>query len=265
MIKRHAQLSLIAALLLLLIGVPMFAEQIHGQARVIQNQMTREESLETQIRTAVQAHVDEAVRNWPSAQAEGIEISTKVMTNPMMLKALLPEHSKIIGIDTASPLSERYSERSVVRVSLQLEDGQLKEMGVPVWISIRKPVWIVTSMIQANQPLNKSQLRLETRDVSHTLMHSVGPESPVETFVARLNMLPGDVLDDRKIIIPPDVRANTDVNIILTSNSDMKINVPGVAMADGRIGEVIRVRQQLFKTRYYMAKIINKNQVQVDN
>jgi len=258
--KRHAQLSLIAVLLLSLIGVPMFAEPLQGQAR-----MTRVESLEVQIRDAVQAHVDDAVRNWPSAQADGIEISTKVMTNAMMLKTLLPENSKIANIDTTSTLAERYSERSVVRVSFQLEDGQLKEMGIPVWISIRKPVWVVTSMIHANQPLNKSQLRLEKRDVSHELMHSMGSEAPIETYVARLNMLAGDVLDDRKVIIPPDVRANTDVSIIFTSSSDMKINVPGVAMSDGRIGETIRVRQQLFKTRYYMAKIINKNQVQVDN
>lgn len=256
--RRNFSCLLLALMLMGALALPMRATPLQGQARLVQQEST----LENRTKGVVQDHVQDAVLNWPTAQ--GATIDVKVLTNAVTLDNILPQGVSVDDINVTSSLSDRYSERSVVRVAFHLKDGQVREMGVPVFITISKPVWVVASMIRANQPIEKAQLKLETRDVSHQLLHSVGPETPVTDFIARMNILPGEVLDDRKIIIPPDVRANTDVNIVLTNNRDMRINVPGVAMADGRIGETIRVRQQLFKTRYYMAKIINKNQVLVE-
>ncbi len=169
-----------------------------------------------------------------------------------------------IKITATSPLAENYSDRSIVRVHMETPDGHSRDIGVPVSITVKKPVWVVKNPVNANAPLSASDLSLETRNVSQTYSHTVGQERDLSRYIARVNLQPGDVLDSRKIIIPPDVRCNDEVRILLNSNDGMTVTVPGIALSNGRIGETIRVRQTVMQRKYFTAKIIDKNRVQVD-
>lgn len=169
-----------------------------------------------------------------------------------------------VKIEAESVLDEFYSERAVVRVHMASADGKTRDIGVPVQILVKKPVWIVKNQINANQPIGISDLKLEVRNVSRTYGYAVGRERNLAPYIARVNLRPGEMLDARKIVIPPDITCNSEIRIFMSNGNGMTLSVPGIALANGRIGETIRVRQALNQRKYYQAKIIDKNRVLVE-
>jgi flagella basal body P-ring formation protein FlgA len=206
------------------------------------------EKLQTQINPADQPFITVEVLNIP--------------TSPLNFPQVTEPNAVKIRMD--SRLGEMYSDRAIVQVYLQSPTGENREMGVPVHISIKKPVWVSKHSISAHQPLKASDFSLQTKDVGYNYRYVVGQETPLANYEARVNLQADEVLDNRKILIPPDVTYNADVRIQLSSANGMTLTVPGVAMASGRIGETIRVRQSIYQHRYYNAKIIDKSLVLVE-
>ncbi|HEY9686472.1 MAG TPA: flagellar basal body P-ring formation chaperone FlgA [Coleofasciculaceae cyanobacterium] len=169
-----------------------------------------------------------------------------------------------VKISAESVLGEFYSERAVVRLRMETPGGRAREIGVPIKITVRKPVWVVKNVIDAHSPIRLSDLALETRNVSHAYGDSVGRERDLSKYVARVNLRPGEVLDARKMTIPPDVTCNSEVRILMTNGNGMTVSIPGVALGSGRVGDVIRVRQTLNQRKYYQAKIIDRNRVLIE-
>lgn len=169
-----------------------------------------------------------------------------------------------IVIDTRSSLAEVYANRAIVRVSLKTHGGQsLREFGVPVQIKIEKPVWVVKNLIQAGEPMSAKNLTLETREISRSYQHTVGRDTRLTQYEARVNLQPGELLDNRKLLIPPDVRRFTDIRIVLSNGKGMEVSVPGTALSDGRVGETIQVRQQSLAKKTFSGEVIDKNRVLV--
>lgn len=187
-----------------------------------------------------------------------LKVSTAALDFPKVEKA------DQIKIDLASPLENQYSERSIVRVRLQDPQGNAREIGVPVRVVIQKAIWVVKNPIDARTPLKVSDFTLETRNVSANYPYAVGRERDLGQYMTRVGMQAGEMLDARKLVMPPDVTANSDVRILLTSENGMTISVPGIAMSDGRVGQNIRVRQAVYQRKTFTARIIDKNRVQVD-
>ena len=149
---------------------------------------------------------------------------------------------------------------SLKAIDISLESN----LGTMYSERIQKPVWGAKHPIQARQPLNASDFKLQMRDVSHTYSYAVGAERQLGEYISRVNINAGDALDSRKIVIPPDVICNDQVRILISNGNGMVVAVPGIAMANGRIGETIRVRQDVYQRKYYSAKVIDKNQVLVE-
>jgi flagella basal body P-ring formation protein FlgA len=218
----------------------------------------------TQIQQAVVAHVQDKLQTQIS-KADQAYITVDVLNVPTPpLNFPQVKDARDIKITTESNLGEMYSERTIVRVHLQSPDGFNRDMGVPVHITVKKPVWVVKSAVFAQQPLRLSNFSLQTKDVSYIYRYAVGQETNLGDYIARINLQPGEVLDARKILIPPDVTYNAEVRILISSNNGMTLSVPGVALANGRIGDTIRVRQSIYQQKYYSAKIIDKNRVLVE-
>jgi flagella basal body P-ring formation protein FlgA len=169
-----------------------------------------------------------------------------------------------VKISAESVLGEFYSERAVVRLRMETPGGRAREVGLPIKITVRKPVWVVKNGISAHAPIRLADLALETRNVSHTYGNAVGRERDLSKYVARVNLRPGEVLDARKMTIPPDVTCNSEVRILMTNGKGMTVSIPGVALGAGRIGDVIRVRQTVNQRKYYQAKIIDRNRVLIE-
>ena len=222
------------------------------------------EVTEAQVREAVTAHVQDKIQALVSADDRKY-VSVQVVKVPAA-----PFHfpqaktAADVKITAESPLGDTYSERSIIRVHLEAADGSSREIGVPVQLVIKKPVWVVKNIVTANQPLRASDFSLQTKDVSHSYSYAVGSERNLSDYIARVNLRPGEILDARKVIVPPAVTYNDQVTILITNESGMTITVPGIALANGRIGETIRVRQAVYQRKYYSAKVIDKNQVLVE-
>ena len=217
-----------------------------------------------QIQQRVVAHVQEKLQDVMN-KADLPYITIEVMNLPQQpLSFPQAKSANDIKITSVSSLGEMYSERSIVRVRLETPDGLSREIGLPVHITVKKPVWVVKNFILAQKPLRPSDFTLQAKDVSYLYRYSVGEETKLTDYVARINLQPGEVLDTRKILVPPDVSYNDEVRIFITSSSGMTLSVPGVALANGRIGDTIRVRQSIFQQKHYTAKIIDKNRVLVE-
>lgn len=217
----------------------------------------------TQVQLAVVAHVlDKLQTQISKADQSFITVEVLNVPTPALSFPQVPS-ARNIKITAESNLGEMYSERTIVRVRLQSPDGMSHDMGVPVHITVKKPVWVVKSAIVAQHPLSTSDFILQTKDVSYIYRYAVGQETNLSDYVARINLQPGEILDTRKILIPPDVSYNADVRILISGNNGMTLTVPGVALANGRIGDTIRVRQSIYQHKYYSAKIIDKNRVLV--
>lgn len=219
---------------------------------------------EAQIKGPVVAYAKKAVGDlFSKADQQYVNVTTVSIPG---LPLNFPEASSFseIKITTDSQLGQTYSERGVVKVHIEDSQGNRREIGVPIQISIKKPVWIVKNPITANAPLRLSDLSLELRDVSHSYGFTVGQERELSNYVARTTLGAGDILDTRKMIIPPDVSCNDDIRITLNSSNGMSVTVPGVALSNGRLGEMIRVRQSVFQRKYYTAKVIDRNRVLVE-
>lgn len=216
----------------------------------------------SQVEAAVLAHVKSAIQNHVAHSAD-THVNVEVVNLPGFPITL--EHAKTVAIDTDSSLGQHYSDRAVVRVNINNpEGGESREIGVPIKITIKKSVWVAKGVISAKEPLNPGLFTLQTKEVSHQFSHSVGREANLSEYIARVNIQAGEMLDNRKIVIPPDVTRNTDITIILSNGKGMNIAIFGTALGDGKIGQQIRVKQHVNETvKYYTAKIIDKNRVLV--
>ncbi len=219
---------------------------------------------EGQIKDKVVAHVQEKVAQVVDpADANNIRVSIiRVPAAPFDFPAAKTPQE--IKISVTSRLGEVYSPRGIVQVSLQDGSGHQREIGVPVQIGIQKPVWVVKNVVNAHEPLRASDFSLQTKDVSNCYNYAVGANRNLDSYLARVNLRPGDILDARKIVIPPDVTYNSPVRIFLSNGDGMTVTVPGIALANGKIGETIRVRQAVFQRKDYSAKIVDKNKVLVE-
>lgn len=175
--------------------------------------------------------------------------------------------SEDIVIDVTSALEDYYSERGIARVTVKSRaTGRRRSIGVPFTVDIRKPVWVVQSPVPASTPLSEADFTLEVREVARYAGYVAGQETDLSDYMARVNLQPGDLLDTRKLIIPPDVRRNNTVQIMIDAGNGISITVMGKALADGRIGEIIRVKHHhpnRRRPRYFNAQVVDKNQVLV--
>lgn len=218
----------------------------------------------TLIQEKVINHVQERLATMVS-KADRKNVTVSVMHLPIT-PLELPAAAKISDVQFTldSRLGEVYSERGLVQVSLKDAAGNHRDFGVPIQIIVKKPVWVVQSVINAHESMSRANLSLELKDVSQCYAYTMGEDQDLNPYVARVNMRPGEILDTRKISIPPDVVYNNEVRIFISTDSGLTVSVPGVALSDGKIGETIRVRQSVFQRKDYNAKIIDKNQVLVE-
>ena len=177
-----------------------------------------------------------------------------------------PDTEKVsdIRFELQSPLTIEYTDSLAVRVSMVTPDGARRDIGVPVKITISKPVYVIKQMVTAGAHLKTSDFELQRRDVSQDLQHVAGPELAMGNYIARVNLIPGQLLDTRRLQIPPDISRYDEVTLILTNGSGMTISVKAVALANANIGDTVRVRHgEAGSRKYYTATVVSKNCVEV--
>lgn len=218
------------------------------------------------IEELVRAHVDAAMEQW-LVESPKASVQVEVMNLPRGEQRFDDAESEAeIETEVHSSLERNYSSRALVRVRMNDHTGRQRDFGVPVKLTITNPVYVLKNNVTAGVPLRRSDFKLEDRDVTYELNHIAGQHFPLEKYQARVNLKAGDVLDTRRIITPPDIRRNQDVQIMLSTSNDVKVAVRGEALSDGQVGQIIRVKHRIGNQRpkYFMGKVTAKNQVVVE-
>ena len=214
---------------------------------------------------AVKSHVHEVMKTWLN-ETSNSKVAIDVLRLPTKsLDFVDVDERDDVLIEVKSSLERNYSSRALVHIRITDKTGRRREVGVPVKLTVHAPIWVMKNNIIAGSPLKPSDFKLDVRDVSQVLTHIAGQKFPLGDYQARVNLKANDVLDTRRVIIPPEVKRNASVQIMLSNGKDMKVSVRGEALSDGRIGQTIRVRHRIGnnKPRYFMGEVVSKNRVKV--
>ena len=219
------------------------------------------------------AHVLEKAHSRQLSQGIPVSESAKASDETLAVDVLqvpgapfsFPDDASLKITLSSSAWDNIWCDRGIVHVRMEDKAGHSRELGVPVHLRITKSVWVVRNPVSANTSLRASDFTMVRRDVSLNYAYMLGSNQSLSTYMARVNLNPGEVLDTRKIVIPPDVHYNEEIRLIITDRSnDMTLSIPGIALAEGRIGQTIRVRQALYQRKARIGKIIDKGQVLIE-
>jgi flagella basal body P-ring formation protein FlgA len=221
------------------------------------------------IETKVIHHVKQAVETHFGRKLAADELTIHVVKIPSVQRDFAQATTLgDIHFELNSSIDKFYSNRGVVRVTMTDSTGVHHQVGVPVTLSVTRPVWVVDKPIPAGKTLSRSDFRMMKKEISQMALTTVRADQDLAAFEARINLQPGEILDIRKIHAQPAIRRFSDIRVLMTRGEGFAITAQGTALSDGQIGEIIRIRirpgNDVSRTKYYTAKVINKNQVQVD-
>jgi len=216
-----------------------------------------QQAVQTQVMQDLKSQLPPAV--WKTAQ---IQVQIPSLKSGRVLPDI-PEGASIrLHVQTTLPTA--YSDSFVARVQVEGNQQKRAEFGLPVRIQAVCPVWVVQSPVSAGHRIQAGDLTVNTMDVSRQLPYVILPGTALPEKVARMTLVPGSILETRKLSTPPDVRYNEPVQMVMQGAAGMVISVPGVALENGFVGDTIRVRQDRFQRKYYTGKIIEQHQVLIE-
>lgn len=184
-----------------------------------------------------------------------------ILRLPITPMALKGETLNFLFTDTRTT---PYATRGIIQVTLTTE-GETKQIGVPIRVSIEKPVWVSKKLIRAKEPLSLKNVTLQRKRLELEAPYSIGAKENITGYISRINIPPGSVLDVRKLKLSPAVTRNERVRMVMMLANGIKVSTYGIALETGAVGHKIRVSQGLENTkgRIYTAEIIDNNTVMV--
>lgn len=195
----------------------------------------------------------------PSAEAHWV---IEVLNLPHDSITLKGDTLQVFVNDTRS---NPYTSRGIVQVTLSTE-AETRQVGVPIRISLEQPVWVASRLIRAKELLTPNDFRKQIKRLDTNAAWAIPCETSPAGYSARINIMPGTVLDNRQVNITPSVVQNDEVRVVLKMASGVQLTILGKALENGVIGQTIKVRRTLDnrKARILTGQVIGKNQVLVE-
>lgn len=155
--------------------------------------------------------------------------------------------------------------RNMVNVTLKTE-SETRRLAFPVAMTLEKPVWVVRNYTLAKTDLRKSALQLEKRTITDDPSYYLGEEINPSQWMARINLIPGSILDRRQIEEKPVVFQNDQVHVLIHMAGGINITVQATALDNGSIGDRIRIKRWVNQQHasYSMATVTGQNSVEMD-
>lgn len=242
--------------------VPVRAQEISEQP-MQEAQLEAIEVTRPVIEEAVVAHV-QAVAGRRGLTAHGEKLNVDVLQVPgAPFRFKDSANLSDIALQTSSSLERFFSSRVLVRVKMESTSGRVKEIGVPVAISISKPVWVAKTTVMPGGILSPRDFELETREITTGFDRMVGEDVDITQYASRMMLRPGQMLSAVHMVRPPVVRRNAEVKVVMLGANGLKIVIPGKSMEDGQMGQRVRVRHLYKRDKFYTAKVIGENRVQL--
>lgn len=147
-------------------------------------------------------------------------------------------------------------------VSFQIDGKQKKVIPVRAYLKIYKEVYVAKDTIKQNQVIQETDLVKIRRNVDRLPSAYIENKNSVVGKIAKRAINPKEVLKRVTVTTPPLV-ASGDRLMIIFDTPTLRLTAPGIALAKGRFGERIPVRNLDSKVVVY-AKVQSKDFVQVN-
>jgi len=142
-------------------------------------------------------------------------------------------------IETFTPPGHRAAQRASVGVRCTSEPGW--SLFLPVRVEIMAKVVVLAAPAQRSAPLQRSQLRLDTRDVASLTSSYLTRIEDAEHMVLRRAVAVGTILTSNLLESPTLVERGQRVEVIAGAGA-FNISTWAEALADAAEGERVRVR-----------------------
>ena len=112
----------------------------------------------------------------------------------------------------------------------------------PVWFSVHawRPAWVARSALAVGQPVGEQQFRVERAEVAGLASPPLPPGQPPQPLRLRRALEAGAVLTAQHVEPQPAVARHQPVQVQVQAGA-VSLQASGLAMADARIGERVRV------------------------
>lgn len=157
-------------------------------------------------------------------------------------------------------LTKNYTSRMITRVSFYVDGKYIKAVGIPISIKAYKMVYVAKEPIAKEDLITIDKVKLKLTDISNNTKKFLS-ERDFQRGVKALKPFNADeVISERFTRATPDVKRNSIVKVIINSKNTIYVTTEAIALADGRIGDVINVQNKKLN-KVYSGKIIGENKI----
>lgn len=165
----------------------------------------------------------------------------------------------------AAPLKHKIHNRQLqpgrILLLSQCPGSKPWKVYLPVNIKAYRPVVVVTDNISRGQSLSLADLALQEREISRYTNHSLHSLNQAVNQVAKKHLRSGSVLSSMHIGPPKVIKRGSKIDIVASSGR-VSVRMAGKAMADGRVGDQIKVKN-LSSNKILQAQVVSSSLVSV--
>lgn len=197
------------------------------------------------------------------------DFSSKISSDIIVKVTMLPFQSINLpegkfSLAIANPCDElNLTSRQVKRINILVDNKLQRTINVPIELKVFEEVLVCAEAISREQPINPTKIRVKKINIADKANFIVTKDMITKEMVAKKEFKEGEYIDKRFIKVRPDVVKNSEVRIILNSDTGFQISIDGIAKMDGTIGEYITVENKMYN-KVYSAKVVGENRVLVN-
>lgn len=204
----------------------------------------------------IQDHLGRTLRQFVAAQAEefGRRVEFEIgQLDPRLNLAFCDRPLR----DNFDPLTRP----GRVAIKVECDGSRPWSLFVPVQIQAWQQVVVTSAALARGQQISESDVTLAEAELSSLRSGYLSRIEDAAGLIVRRNLEPGAPLHAGLLEQPQVVKRGDEV-IIRADNAIMSVQVPGIALSDGRAGEQVNVRN-LSSNRVIRAIVVDVGEVRV--
>ena len=147
-------------------------------------------------------------------------------------------------------------------VNIKVNNNSARTYYVPVETKAYKYAAVAKEVIARDKVIPLQSVEFKKADITGNLDNTVNANDIAKQLVAKKMFYPGELITKRYTMSKPDVIKNAIVTVNFRTNSNLNVTVEGVALMQGKKGDMIQVRNKRFN-KIYTGEVIGTNQVLV--
>lgn len=195
------------------------------------------------------------------SQKTSAELDIKITMLPFQ-SITLPDGEITYEITNTSD-NGNITSRDIKRINILVDNKLQRSISVPLMIKAYEEVLVAAEDISRDQPINSARIKLKKINIADKSNFVITKTMMNKEMMTKKEFKSGEFIDKRFIKVRPDVTRNTEVRIILNSDTGFQIAIDGIAKTDGTMGEYVTVENKMYN-KTYTGKVIGENRVQVN-